>query len=245
MKTLAFTLRNTKEIIRDPLTVIFGLGFPVAVLLMLSLIQANIPVDLFRIEMLSPGIAVFGLSFISLFAGMLISKDRYSAFIMRLYISPMKACDFIIGYILPLLPIALIQMMVCYAVSLFLGLNITVNILIALAASIPAAVLFIAIGLLAGSLFSDKQVGGLCGALLTNLCAWLSGIWFDIKLLGSGFESFAKILPFYHAVEAGRLAVIGKYSEIPNHILIVSVYAFIILAISVWVFTKRTKNDNI
>lgn len=90
MKTLSFSVRNTKEILRDKLNLAFGLGFPVVVLL-LSLIQSNIPVELFAIDKLAPGIAVFGLSFISLFSGMLIAKDRTSAFMLRLFASPMMA----------------------------------------------------------------------------------------------------------------------------------------------------------
>ena len=73
MKTLVFSSRNTKEILRDPLNLAFGLGFPIVVLMLLSAIQANVPVDLFKIDKLTPGIVIFGLSFVSLFSGMLIS----------------------------------------------------------------------------------------------------------------------------------------------------------------------------
>jgi len=123
MKTLAFAIRNAKEMLRDKLNLVFGIGFPVIVLLLLSLIQSNIPVDLFEIEQLAPGIAVFGLSFISLFSGMLIAKDRTGAFMLRLFTSPMTAPHFILGYTAPLVPLAAAQMAVCYAVALLLGVN--------------------------------------------------------------------------------------------------------------------------
>ena len=164
MKTLAFAIRNAKEMLRDKLNLVFGIGFPVIVLLLLSLIQSNIPVDLFEIEQLAPGIAVFGLSFISLFSGMLIAKDRTGAFMLRLFTSPMTAPHFILGYTAPLVPLAAAQMAVCYAVALLLGLTCNVRILLAMAVSIPAVLLFIGIGLLCGSVFNDKQVGGVCGA---------------------------------------------------------------------------------
>ena len=79
MKMLSFAKRNLKEIIRDPLTIIFGLGFPLILILLLSAIQANIPVPLFEIQHLAPGITVFGLSFMSLFSATLIAKDRSSS----------------------------------------------------------------------------------------------------------------------------------------------------------------------
>ena len=214
MKTLAFAIRNAKEMLRDKLNLVFGIGFPVIVLLLLSLIQSNIPVDLFEIEQLAPGIAVFGLSFISLFSGMLIAKDRTGAFMLRLFTSPMTAPHFILGYTAPLVPLAAAQMAVCYAVALLLGLTCNVRILLAMAVSIPAVLLFIGIGLLCGSVFNDKQVGGVCGALLTNLSAWLSGTWFDLKLVGGAFETIANLLPFAHAVNAGRYALTGNYSSI-------------------------------
>lgn len=97
MRSLVFASRNRKELLRDPLNLAFGIGFPVVLLLLLSAIQANIPVSLFEISSLSPGVAVFGLSFMSLFSGTLIAKDRTTSFLMRLFASPLTASDFILG----------------------------------------------------------------------------------------------------------------------------------------------------
>lgn len=241
--TMVFAARNTKEILRDPLNIAFSLGFPLAVLFLLTGIQANIPVDVFRIEHLVPGIAVFGLSFISLFSGMLIAKDRQSSFLMRLYASPLPAAGFIGGYILPILPLALLELGVCYAAALLLGLAPTVHIWVSIAVLIPAAVLFVGIGLLAGSLFNDKQVGGICGALLTNMCAWLSGAWFDLSLVGGAFERVAYALPFAHAVDAGRAALAGDYAGIFPHLWWVVGYAVAVMAIAILVFRQKMRSD--
>ena len=143
MKTLVFASRNRKEILRDRLNLMFGIGFPVILLLLLSLIQSNVPVELFAIDKLTPGIVVFGYSFIALFSGMLIAKDRTSSFMLRLFTSPMTASQFILGYTLPLLPMALAQSLLCYGVALLLGLPAQWTILPALLVSLPAAVLFI------------------------------------------------------------------------------------------------------
>lgn len=245
MKTIAFASRNTKELLRDKLNLAFGLGFPVIILLLLSLIQSNVPVELFAIEKLAPGAAVFGLSFISLFSGMLIAKDRTSSLMLRLFTSPMKSSNFIIGYTLPLLPLAVLQILVCFAVALVLGLGLTFDILLTILVTIPAAILFIGIGLLCGSLFNDKQVGGVCGALLTNLSAWLSGTWFDVEMVGGAFKTIANLLPFVHAVNAGRYALAGEYSKIMPDLIWVIVYAIIVLAAAIWVFTKKMHSDKI
>lgn len=239
MRTFAFSRRCAKEILRDPLNIMFGLGFPVVLLLLLSAIQANVPVELFSIEKLAPGIAVFGMSFLTLFSATLIAKDKESSFISRLYTTPLKSAEFILGYLLPLLPIALAQIAVCYVVAIFLGLPISVNILFAILGSIPIAILYISLGLLCGSAFNVKQVGGICGALLTNLSAWLSGIWFDLELVGGWFLRLANLLPFYHAVELERAIIGADTAAAFIHIFPVLGYAIAVTVCAVGVFLGR------
>ena len=245
MRYLVFASRNSKEMIRDPLNLSFGIGFPLILLLLLSAIQSNIPVNLFEIDRLVPGIAVFGLSFLALFSAILISKDRTTSFLMRLFASPLKAADYILGYTLPLIPMALAQSGICYIAAFLLGLKVSVHVLTAILVLLPAALLFIAIGLLCGSIFNDKQVGGICGALLTNVSAWLSGTWFDLSLVGGGFKNVAYVLPFAHAVDAGRAALSGNYDRIMPHLVWVIGYAAAILIIAVLVFRKKMNSDSI
>jgi ABC-2 type transport system permease protein len=236
---LAFAKRNFKEIIRDPLNLSFLFGFPIVLLLLLSAIQANIPVSLFEIQKLSPGVAVFGLAFMTLFSATLIAKDRQSSFMHRLYTTPMTSLDFILGYTLPLIPIALMEGVACFVFSLILGLDFTVNILLSLLFLIPIALLYIGLGLLCGSVFNDKQVGGICGALLTNLSAWLSGIWFDLDLVGGAFKKIAYLLPFVHAVEMERAVILGNLGDSLVHLLWVSGYALCITGGAVLLFLRR------
>lgn len=243
MKTIIFAKRNTKEISRDLLSLFFGILFPIVLILLLTLIQSSIPDEAnpFTIEKLAPGMSVFGLSFISLFTGLLISKDRNSSFMLRLMSSPMKASNFIFGYILPLIPMSLLQTISCYICALFLGLKADLSILYAIIATLPAALLFIGIGILCGSLFNEKQVGGVCGALLTNLSAWLSGIWFDVSIVGGWFESIANVLPFVHAVNAGKMIIAHNYTNVLPELLWVIGYAFVIICLSVYIFMRKTR----
>ena len=241
MRMLTLARRNAKEMVRDPLNVAFGLGFPLVLIVLLSAIQANIPVALFEMERLAPGIAVFGLSFISLFSATMIAKDRGSSLIRRLYTTPLTPWDFIGGYTLPMLPLAVAQSVVCYAAAVLLGLELTLNVLYAIAAIIPVSLLYIAIGLLCGSVLNDKQVGGVCGALLTNLSAWLSGIWFDLELVGGVFKKAANVLPFVHGVELGRAALAGQVSDIFPHLWWVLGYAVALFPVAVFVFLRQMK----
>lgn len=243
MRLLTFSGRTAKEILRDPLNLGFGLGFPLVLLLLLSAIQANIPVSLFEIESLTPGITVFGLSFMTLFSATLIAKDRESALLQRLYTTPLTAIDFIFGYVLPVLPIGLMQSVICYLMAMILGLSITITILYAIFFILPVALLFIAVGLLCGSVFNTKQVGGICGALFTNLAAWLSGIWFDLNLVGGVFKKIAYALPFVHAVELERAVLDGNWTNVFPHLLWVLGYGVAISGIAVLLFLRQMKRQ--
>lgn len=243
MRILTFAKRCTKEILRDPINLGFGLGFPLVLLLLLSSLQENIPVSLFEINTLTPGITVFGLSFMTLFSATLIAKDRESAFLQRLYTTPLTGVDFIIGYMLPFLPIALGQAAICYLFAIPLGLSVNINVIYAIIGVIPMAIFNIALGLLCGSIFGVKQVGGICGALLTNLSAWLSGVWFDLKLVGGTFEKLANILPFVHATELEKSLCGGNFELAASHILYVVVYSALITVVAVFCFLAQMKKQ--
>lgn len=243
MKLLAFSTRTAKEILRDPLNLGFGLGFPLVLLFLMSAIQKNVPVSLFEIENLAPGIAVFGLSFMTLFSATLIAKDRESALLQRLYTTPLSASEFIFGYTFPILPIAVAQSVVCYLVAILLGLSPAVTICYAVLLMIPISLFFIALGLLCGSVFSVKQVGGICGALLTNLTAWLSGIWFDLDLVGSTFQKIAGLLPFVHAVELERAVLSANYTDVFPHLWWVLGYMVFVIVFAVLLFMRQMKGQ--
>ena len=243
MRMLTFGKRCAKEILRDPLNLFFGLGFPIVLLILLSAIQDNVPVRLFEIESLTPGITVFGLSFMTLFSATLVARDRESALLQRLYTSPLKAADFIVGYMLPIIPIAIAQCAICYLVAIILGLSVTANILHAILMVIPFAIFQIALGLLCGSVLNVKQVGGVCGALLTNLTAWLSGVWFDLELVGGSFRKIANMLPYVHAVELERAMINGDYYELLPHVCVVIGYAIVITIGAILVFLRQMKKQ--
>ena len=243
MGMMTFAKRCAKEILRDPINLGFGLGFPLVLLLLLSSLQANIPVDLFEIDTLTPGITVFGLSFMTLFSATLIAKDRESALLQRLYTTPLTGFDFIAGYLLPLLPIALGQTVLCYLFAIPLGLTVSVTMIYAVIGIIPMAVFNIALGLLCGSILSVKQVGGLCGALLTNLSAWLSGVWFDLSLVGGIFEKAAHALPFVHAAKLEKALFCGNFEAAAAHILPVLLYSAGITAAAVLCFLRQMKQQ--
>ena len=243
MRMRTFAKRCAKEILRDPLNLGFGLGFPLVLLVLLSAIQANIPVSLFEIDTLTPGITVFGLSFVTLFSATLIAKDRESALLQRLYTTPLTGLDFILGYMLPILPIALGQVLICYLFAIPLGLTVSVNILYAVLGILPMAIFNIALGLLCGSVLGVKQVGGICGALLTNLSAWFSGVWFDLNLVGGTFKKIANVLPFVHGAELEKALFAGEFRLAAAHLVPIVLYSAGITVVAVLCFLRQMKRQ--
>ena len=243
MRRMTFAKRCAKEILRDPINLAFGLGFPLVLLLLLSSLQANIPVHLFGIDTLTPGITVFGLSFMTLFSATLIAKDRESAFLQRLYTTPLTGMDFILGYMLPMLPIALAQAAICYLLAIPLGLTVSIRIVYAILGILPMAIFNIALGLLCGSVLGVKQVGGICGALLTNLSAWLSGVWFDLNLVGGSFERIAGLLPFVHAAKMEKALFAGEFQTAASHCVPVLLYSILTTAAAAFCFFRQMKKQ--
>ena len=243
MKMFPFAKRCAKEILRDPINLGFGLGFPLVLLLLLSAIQANIPVHLFEIDTLTPGLTVFGLSFMTLFSATLVAKDRESALLQRLYTTPLTGLDFILGYMLPILPIAIGQTVACCLFAVALGLTVSIHMVYAVVGIIPVAFFYVALGLMCGSLLSVKQVGGICGALLTNLSAWLSGVWFDLELVGPSFRKWANALPFVHGVQMEKALFAGDFAAAAVHSLPVFAYGAATTAVAVLCFLRQMKKQ--
>lgn len=236
-----FARRNALEILRDPMAIVFGVLFPVVLLVLLSVIQRNIPVSLFEINSLLPGICVFSLSFLTLFTALLIAKDRQGMLLMRLLTTPLTGTDFVIGYMLPVVPIGIAQTLVCVLAAVPLGLSLHANVLLMIVFMLPTALFYISLGVLFGSFLTEKQVGGICGALLTNVSAWLSGIWFDLALVGGAFRKIAYALPFVHAVEMERSVLSGDLGQAGLHLLPVLGYTLVFAFLSVTVFLRKMR----
>ncbi len=241
MRMTAFASRNRKELLRDPLSLVFCIGFPLFLLVLVAILNRRLPpVANFQLENFAPGTAVFSFSFLTLFSGMLIAKDRTSSFLIRLFASPLTSSDYIWGYSLPLLPIALAQSLVFFITAFFFGLPVNAHIFMTLLVLIPAAGFFIGLGLLFGSLFTDKQVGGIF-SIFVWLATMLSGMWLPLDMVGGVFKTVAYLLPFANAVDAAKAALVGDYAAILPHLVWVTGYAILAFVAAVWVFRKKMK----
>ena len=243
MKSRIFAQRNLKEIFRDPVSLIFSFGLPVAIIILAGVLNQKIPsgaVNTFSPELFVPAGAVFAFSFITMFTGMLVSKDRTSNFLTRLFASPLKPHDYILGYALPIIPLALLQSVLCFAIGLIFGLKLTVGVIYSIIALLPCAVFFTAFGLLFGSILGDKSIGGV-SSVLVQCTALLSGMWFDLELFGKVFEVIMNFLPFANFVEVARLSYAGDLLGALPHFLWSVGYAIITFIFAVFVFKAKSK----
>lgn len=252
MKSLVFSQKNRKEMLRDPISYIFCLGFPIVMLILMTIVNKSIPkesnMEIFQIKSLAASIPVFGLTFIMLLNCLQVSKDRSTAFLIRLYISPMKPSEYIGGYTFPLILLSILQIMITFVVSIILGAiggyHFSVkNVILCLICLLPTVLLFIGMGMLAGTVLNEKAASGAC-SIIISVTGILGGIWMDLENVKGSLGAISKMLPFYHGVRASRMAIMGNYKDIANPLIVVSVYAVIIYSIAVIAFRNKMQKDS-
>jgi len=244
MKYTYLAYRNFKEILRDPLSLILGVLLPVFFILLFSAISRNAPIDVFKPENIVPGITIFGFTFITMFLGLLIAKDKSSSLLTRLFISPLRPKDYIIGYFVPMLPFSFIIAVVCMSMGLITGIPVSLGLLFTLISFIPYVLFSIFIGIFLGIICNETQIMAV-GNIYIIASAILGGAWMDTNILGKNMKSITEILPFSHAIEASRIVLSERHDKIGVHVLIVSVYMLLFFFLSVYFFNRKMKSDHI
>ncbi|MBO5925896.1 MAG: ABC transporter permease [Clostridia bacterium] len=257
-KVVNFYKRNLKEVLRDPLIYIFCLGFPIAMFFLFYIINkfSNGNTPTFEVLSLLPGIIVFSYSFVMLTLSIMVSKDKQTFFLKRLYSSPMKSYDFILGYSLVGLFIGVLQTLICIITGLIISLISSVdfvsisNILLLIIAQFPMLITNIFLGILFGTIFSDKSAPGICSVFI-SLAGILGGCWMPIETMGS-FETFCRFLPFYPSVYIGRiitnstnaLGIAYSFDNIASFGLItISLFMIASIFLAIFAFNKNMVSD--
>ncbi len=244
-KAIVFARRNIVEILRSPVSWIFGFVMPIGIFVIMQIVINSIgehagSVPMFGVDRFTGGVVIFGASFLSLFCALLISNDRQQSFLARLLASPMRAFDYIAGYMLAVLPLAFAQAVVTFVAALCFGLSVTVNILPALLFSVFIGMLFVAIGVIFGSTLSAKSAPPLC-SVVVQIATLLSGMWFDLDMIGGGFDLFCHILPFAHAYDLIRFTLVGAWGNVWLPALVVAAYVTALAVVAVFAFRLRAR----
>lgn len=251
-RAFAFSSRNIRELLRDPLGYIFCIGFPLIMLVIMTVLDQSIPkeaVTVFHIEKLAPGVAVFGQMFVMLFTSLNISTDRSGTFLMRLYATPMTASDLTVGYVLPMLAVAVIQCLITFVtafiISLIIGSTLSIaGMLASMLTLIPSALMFIGFGLIFGVLFNEKSAPGLC-SIIISLGGFFGSIWFDAESTGGMMLKLCRVMPFFYCTRSARAAMSLDFTAkgyfVP--LLIVTVCAAVLISLGCFTFSKKMRAD--
>ncbi len=240
MKFYSLYSRNLKEIYRDPISIVLGLGMPILLLVLFSSIHKNIQVAMFHPQSMTPAVIIIGFGFLTLFSATLLAKDTQSAFLARLFTTPLKPSDYILSYILPFIPLAFFQTLICMLVGTMLGATYS-NMLMSLLLFLFLALTCISSGIIFGSLFTVNQVSGV-GALFITTISLFSGAWMNLKVVGGIFETIGYALPFAHAVDASKGLLSGtSFSDISGNFYMVLIYTFVLFILAIVSFKWRMK----
>ncbi|MBE6948459.1 MAG: ABC transporter permease [Ruminococcaceae bacterium] len=240
MRAVNFAKRNFKEIIRDPLSVIFAIALPLFLLFIFQ--QFNIPSDVYSIENFTPGIVIFSFAFITMFTATLVAKDRTTSLITRLCASPMGITDYILGYVIAVLPLVFIQNVLFFGAALLLGLKFGVNILLTILVSIPLSLLFIELGILLGCVTTDRSSAGV-SSIIVQLVAFTSGMYFEADMMGGFFNTLCKLLPFSGCLDITKAVLNGTYEALTSSVLTVIIYTASITTLASILFKRKLESD--
>lgn len=241
MRTLNFAKRNFKEIIRDPLSIIFSIILPLFLLLIFN--KFNIPNENYKLQNFTPGIIIFSFSFLTLFTSTLISNDRNTSLLIRLKTSPMKSKEYILGYIISLIPIVIIQNILLFTLATILGLTFNIYIIYGILISTIISILFISLGIIIGSLFSEKSSSGI-SSIIVQLVVFTSSMYFPKEMLGTFFTNLCNILPFESSLIIIKGIINNNLSIIKsNNIIIFLIYLILSVIISITLFNNKMLNN--
>ena len=239
------TKRNIKVILRDPLSLALTIALPLVMEILFYLIFHNITAQ-FEMKYLAPGIVVFAQAFLTLFTGLLISMDRKTSFLTRLYVSRARSFEFIFGYALAVLPIALGQSVLFFVVGgLFDTSLFSIRLLWAILLSLVTSLFFIAAGILFGSICNEKSIGGVSSIVICGQSV-LSGMWFPVEGLSSGMITVMKVLPFKNATMLVQNMIIGvndRFNDFTLPLLIVLGYTLVMFVVAIIAFRAKMKAD--
>ena len=242
-RIITLTRRNLKEIIRDPLSLIFTILMPLLMEVLFYILFHGLTSQ-FEMKYLAPGIVVFSEAFLTLFTGMLISIDRNTSFLTRLYVSKTKPYEFILSYALAVIPITVIQSILFFGVGIIFDPSLlSIRLLFGILLSIVTSVLFISFGLLFGSICDEKSIGGVSSIIIVSQSV-LSGMWFPLEGISEVMMKIMEILPFRNGTLLIQNIIIG-YNDLTSDILIplviILVYSVVVSILAIIVFKKKMK----
>jgi ABC-2 type transport system permease protein len=240
MRSAELAKRNVKEVIRDPLSLGIAVALPLVLLLTLQALGGD-DTPFLTPTMLTPGIVLFGFVMVMFSSAMILSRDRETSLLARLLTTPLRSSDFVSGYSLPYLLVALVQAALLVAVGAILGLDSDGSLLLVALVLALMAVFYVALGMILGALLTVAQTSGAYALVL--ILTIFGGAWFDLEEIGGVFLTIGDVLPFKHALDATRAVMAdgAGLSEIATDLYWTGAYTIGAVALAIVVFRRRMR----
>jgi len=204
----------------------------------------HIETEITFIDFMGPGIIVFGLLILIPTSARIMVRDKEKGFLSRLLTTPARPLDFISGYSLCLIAIAIIQIIIFILAGWLFGMDIVGSLWLAFLIFFLTGLSSIGIGMFVASLSkSENQAEPLCWLFAMPL-AMLSGVWFSIEMLPSYLRAIAYAFPYAHTIDASRAVLIRGVGveAISSDLLFLVGWAVVIFAIGIILFRRSMRS---
>jgi ABC-2 type transport system permease protein len=195
------------------------------------------------IDFIAPGIIIFGLLIMIPTSARIMVHDKEKGFLARLLTTPLRPWEFLLGYSLCLVVIAIAQIIIFMVFGHWLGMNIVGNIWLAFLIFFLTGLCSIGIGMVVASLArTENQAEPLCW-LISMPLAMLSGSWFSIEMMPTYLRQVANLFPYAHAIDAARRVLsrgIGL-EAVSSDLLFLAVWAVAIFIIGTFFFRRTMR----
>ena len=231
--------RNLLEIVRDKLSLVFCIFFPLIMLVLMQVIlgQFSERPQNFEIANYSVGMCVFGYTFVALFVANLIAGDKNTEMYNRLRLAPMSTFCRVLSYVVAVVPIVCVQTVLFLVLSLCFGLPFSIGLVVAFFYLMPSALFYVLLGVLIGLVSKNERQAGSISSIITSTVGIFAGIFMPLEAMGT-FADVVNYLPFVHTVGIASGVFGGNFGCIYPHILWVSDYIALTLSV-IWVVCRK------
>jgi len=204
----------------------------------------HIETEITYVDFIGPGIIIFGLLILIPTSARPIVRDKEKGFMSRLLTTPTRPLDFILGYSLYMLVIAIAQIIIFIVLARLLGMDIVGNFWLAFLVFFLAGLCSIGVGMVIASLSKSENQAEPMAWLISMPLAMLSGCWFSIEMMPQYLRYLAYAFPYAHAIDAARGVLIrGVGMEaINSDFLFLIGWTVVIFAIGIVLFRRSMRS---
>jgi ABC-2 type transport system permease protein len=236
MRIWQLFLRNLKETYRDLMALGFLLAFPLLFMVVFGAALGNTAT-------ITPGIIVFGLLILVPTSARIMARDKERGYLSRLLTTPTRPWEFITGYSLCLLVIAVLQIFLFILVGWLFGMAVAGSLLLAFSIFVLTALASIGIGMVVASITKSENQAEPLTWIIAMPLAVLSGVWFPLSVMPKTMQSIANFFPFAHAVEASTEVLLNGagFPAVQSDMLFIASWTVGALLLGIFLFGRTMR----